>query len=209
MKTILAISWLCFVVLVIQGCHKQSVAPPEPPEKFAESKAQVLEQSIAEGSKSLPTPSEVIDKSEVQSVDPVGNEPLDNAITCLARTIYWEARGENPASMEAIANVVMNRLGHEGFPNTVCGVVKQGHERGACQFSWWCDGRSDDAKEEDAYIVAKEIARKALNRQLVDRTAGALYFHQRNSNPSWSTQYLKTAEIGKFVFYKPHKGEAK
>jgi spore germination cell wall hydrolase CwlJ-like protein len=209
MKTILAISSLCFVALAIQGCHKQSVAPPEPPEKFAESKAQVLEQSIAEGSKSLPTPSEVIDKSEVQSVDPVGNEPLDNAITCLARTIYWEARGENPASMEAIANVVMNRLGHEGFPNTVCGVVKQGHERGACQFSWWCDGRSDDAKEEDAYIVAKEIARKALNRQLVDRTAGALYFHQRNSNPSWSTQYLKTAEIGKFVFYKPHKGEAK
>jgi spore germination cell wall hydrolase CwlJ-like protein len=210
MKNFSAIPLLCLVALVIQGCHKQSVPPPEAPEKSAESKAQVLEQNVAaEGSKSLPTPSEIIDKTEVQTVDPAGNEPLNNAITCLSRTIYWEARGENPASMEAIANVVMNRLGHEGFPNTICEVVKQGHERGACQFSWWCDGRSDDAKDDDAYMVAKEIARKALNRQLVDRTAGALYFHERKSAPNWSTKYIKTAEIGKFVFYKPHKGAAK
>ena len=30
--------------------------------------------------------------------------------------------------MEAIANVVMNRLGHEGFPSTICEIVKQGQE---------------------------------------------------------------------------------
>ena len=86
-------------------------------------------------------------------------------------------------SMEAIANVVMNRLGHKGFPNTICGVVKQGHEQGACQFSWWCDGRSDDAKEDESYALAKEIARKALNRQLKDRTGGAMYFHHRKATP--------------------------
>ena len=63
--------------------------------------------------------------------------------------------------MEAIANVVMNRLGHKGFPNTICGVVKQGKEQGACQFSWWCDGRPDDAKEDEPCSHAKEIARKA------------------------------------------------
>ena len=51
--------------------------------------------------------------------------------------------------MEAIANVVMNRLGHKGFPNTICNVVRQGHEQGSCQFSWWCDGRSDQAKEDE------------------------------------------------------------
>ena len=88
--------------------------------------------------------------------------------------------------MEAIANVVMNRLGHDGFPDTVCSVVKQGHEQGQCQFSWWCDGRSDSAFEEDPYKISKEIARRALNLQLTDATGGALYFHHRNVNPKWA-----------------------
>jgi spore germination cell wall hydrolase CwlJ-like protein len=198
------------LTLLIQGCHKHSEPPAEPAMKTTESKAQALEQNVAfEGSKALPPPSDIISNTEVQAVDPAGKEPLNNAITCLARTIYWEARGESDASMEAIADVVVNRLGHEGFPDTICEVVKQGHERGACQFSWWCDGRPDDAKEDEVYAIAKEIARKALNRQLQDRTAGALYFHQRSVTPSWSAKYVKTAEVGKFVFYKPHKGAAK
>ena len=176
----------------------------------ADSKAAILEQnSAAKGSKASPSPSEIITKTEAQAVDPVGEEPLNHAITCLSRTIYWEAKGEGAAGMEAIANVVMNRLGHKGFPNTICGVVKQGHEQGACQFSWWCDGRSDDAEEGEPYAIAKGIVRKALNRQLTDRTGGALYFHQRKATPSWSSEYIKTVEVGEHVFYKPHGGTAK
>jgi len=212
MKTKLVTLLLCLVALVIQGCNKEGVNVP-PSEQTAESterKAGVLEKNAAaEGSKALPSPSEIIKKTDVQAVDPVGKGPLDDAITCLSRTIYWEARGEGVASMEAVANVVMNRLGHEGFPNTICEVVSQGREQGACQFSWWCDGRSDDAKEDKSYAIAKEIARKALNRQLTDRTGGATYFHQRKATPSWSKEYIKTAEIGTLVFYKPHKGAAK
>jgi spore germination cell wall hydrolase CwlJ-like protein len=187
-----------------------SAADRAPKIKAAESKAEVLEQNAAaEGSKALPSASEIITKSGVQAVDPVGEAPLDDAITCLSRTIYWEARGEGAAGMEVIANVVMNRLGHEGFSNTICEVVMQGSEQGACQFSWWCDGRSDDAKDEKSYTSAKEIARKALNLQLTDRTDGALYFHQRKADPSWSTEYIKTVEVGEFVFYKPHGDSAK
>ena len=123
----------------------------------AKSKAEVLEEKATpEGSKVLPTPAQIITKPQAQAVDPTGEEPLDNAITCLSRSIYWEARGEGDAGMEAIANVVMNRIGHEGFPNTICGVVKQGHEQGACQFSWWCDGRSDDAEEEEPYSTPRK-----------------------------------------------------
>ena len=179
-------------------------------EEAAKGKAEVLEEKAsAEGSKMLPTPAEIITKPEAQAVDPVGEEPLDDAITCLSRTIYWETRGEGAAGMEAVANVVMNRLGHKGFPNTICGVVKQGHEQGACQFSWWCDGRSDDAEEDKSYAIAKEIARKALNRQLTDRTGGALYFHQRKVTPNWSNEYIRTVEVGEHVFYKPAGGKAK
>jgi spore germination cell wall hydrolase CwlJ-like protein len=177
----------------------------------AQGKAKVLEKEIVdEGNKAAPaSPSEKITRSEAQGVDHDGEKSLNDAITCLSRTIYWEARGEQVASMEAIANVVMNRLGHDGFPNTICGVVKQGQEQGACQFSWWCDGRSDDAEEEAPYAIAKEIARKALNRQLTDQTKGATYFHHKKVNPSWSKKYIKTAEIGEFAFYKPHGGKAK
>jgi spore germination cell wall hydrolase CwlJ-like protein len=212
MKAKLLTLLLCLIALVLQGCNEErsNVPPSEPKAESTERKARVLERNAAaEGSKALPSPSEIIRKTEVQAVDPIGKGPLNDAITCLSRTIYWEARGEGAASMEAIANVVMNRLGHEGFPNTICEVVMQGREQRACQFSWWCDGRSDGAKEDESYAIAKEIARKALNRQLTDRTGGALYFHTRKSTPNWSMKYIRTVEVGKFIFYKPHEGAAK
>nr|WP_241177322.1 cell wall hydrolase [Pseudomonas chlororaphis] len=175
--------------------------------EVAQDKAQVLEQKAAD---QQPAPrSETITPPEAQAVDPAGAAPLDDAITCLARSIYWEAKGGAAADMEAVASVVLNRLGHEGFPDTVCAVVKQGSEQHACQFSWWCDGRADQVKEDEPYIAAKEIARKALNQQLADRTHGALYFHDRRVRPAWARQYRKTAETGKFLFYKPQGGSAR
>ena len=198
----------CLAALLLGG--QTTAADRAQKAEAAESKAEILEENAAAtGSKARPTPSETITKPEVQAVDPVGEEPLNDAITCLARTIYWEAKGEGVAGMEAIANVVMNRLGHEGFPNKICDVVRQGHEQGACQFSWWCDGRSDDAEEDQSYSIAKEISRKALNGQLADRTGSALYFHQRNVHPSWSAEYIRTVEIGAHVFYRPGGGVAK
>jgi spore germination cell wall hydrolase CwlJ-like protein len=196
---------VCLTAFFVTGCTN---APDQAEkEKDAKSKAALEEKASAEGRK--PPPAETITKGEAQAVDPSGKERLDDAITCLARTIYWEARNAGVADMEAIANVVMNRLGHEGFPSTICGIVKQGQEQHACQFSWWCDGRPDSAQEEKAYAVAKEIARKALNRELKDPTRGALYFHGRGSRPAWSRKYIRTATIGRHVFYKPRGGKAK
>lgn len=198
----------CFALSLLVG---QAIAADQARKaEIAESKAEVLEEKAApDGSKVLPTPAQLISKPQAQAVDLIGEEPLDGAITCLARSIYWEGRGKDDTGMEAVANVVMNRVGHEGFPNTICGVVKQGHEQGACQFSWWCDGRSDDAKEDESYAIAKEIARKALNRQLEDRTGGSLYFHHRRVVPDWSKEYIRTVEIGEFIFYKPAGSKAK
>ncbi|MCU0119919.1 cell wall hydrolase [Pseudomonas sp. B2M1-30] len=181
-----------------------------PIKEKAEQKAQVLEEKAADKVSAAPAPkSEAITPTEAQAVDPAGAAPLDDPLTCLARSIYWEAKGKDNAEMEAVANVVMNRLGHEGFPDTVCAVVKQGSETKSCQFSWWCDGRSDQVKEDAEYALAKEIAGKALNRQLTDRTHGALYFHDRNVHPGWAREYTKTAETGKFLFYKPAGGDAR
>lgn len=206
MGKILVTFWL--VIFLLAGLA--TAADESQKAETAKSKAGVLEEKVApDGDMMPPSPAQLITKPQAQAVDPTGEEPLNDAITCLARSIYWEARGENDASMEAVANVVMNRVGHEEFPNTICGIVKQGHEQGACQFSWWCDGRSDDAEEKESYSRSKEIARMALNRQLKDRTGGALYFHHRGVSPDWSKEYIRTVEIGEFAFYKPAGGLAK
>lgn len=177
--------------------------------EVAKEKAEALEQAVVtEGSNMSPPDSLIITKPGVQAVDPTGRAPLDDAITCLARAIYWEARGESAATMEAVASVVINRLGHEGFPETVCEVVRQGGEQGSCQFSWWCDGRMDHAENEQSYTYSKEIARRALNGQLPDRIDGGLYFHQRQISPGWGRNFIKTNQIGDLVFYKLRKGVA-
>ncbi|UYG09028.1 cell wall hydrolase [Halomonas sp. M4R1S46] len=199
-------SWRFFVCWLAAGLLVPLAMADESAE-VAERKAAQLEQSVAEAGEDGPdTPAVTIEKPEAQAVDPSGEEPLDDAITCLARSIYWEARGETVADMEAVANVVMNRLAHEGFPDTVCAVVRQGAEQGACQFSWWCDGRVDEADEDAAYAQAKEIARRALNQQLSDRTDGALYFHHRSVFPPWAAEFDKTVDVGRFAFYRPRGG---
>lgn len=199
---------ICCAITLLGG---QALATEQEQQKeVAENKAEVLEQKAAEKGADLPVPkSEAITTSEVQAVDPAGASPLDDAITCLARSIYWEAKGKSTADMEAVASVVMNRLGHEGFPDTVCAVVKQGSESKNCQFSWWCDGRPDKVQEETEYAVAKEIARKALNKQLNDRTNGAMYFHDRTVKPDWARKYIKTTQTNMFFFYKPRGGDAR
>ncbi|MFW0754763.1 cell wall hydrolase [Pseudomonas sp. H11T01] len=199
---------MCLAIAFL-GSH--AIADDEEQKKeVAVDKAQVLEQKAADNTNAAPAPkAEAITPSEVQAVDPAGKAPMDEVITCLARTIYWEAKGGKSADMEAVASVVLNRLGHEGFPGTVCEVVKQGSEKHACQFSWWCDRRSDQVDEDAPYVIAKEIARKALNKQLTDRTHGAMYFHSRKVKPDWARKYIKTAETGKFLFYKPHDDTAR
>ena len=176
----------------------------------AEEKAQALEHDVAtQATDTKPARAETITATEAKAVDPQGAAPLDDTLTCLARTIYWESKGASNEDMQAVASVVLNRVGHDGFPDTVCAVVKDGSERHACQFSWWCDGRADQIKEDEPYQQAKEIARKVLNRQLPDNSRGALYFHDRKVSPDWSKKFLRTAQTGKFVFYKPQNGAAR
>ncbi|QXH33728.1 cell wall hydrolase [Pseudomonas muyukensis] len=178
-------------------------AADSPKAAIAEDKAQALEEKVVEDAPP-PKPQETLKPSEVQAVDPAGQAPMDDSITCLARTIYWEAKGADDRDMRAVASVVLNRLGHDGFPNSICAVVKQGVESKSCQFSWWCDGRPDQVEEAERYAVAKEIARKALNQQLKDPTGGALYFHDRNVKPDWAKAYRKSAETRHFLFYRPN-----
>ncbi len=134
---------------IVMLCLSQAVACESLLQsKSTERKAEILEHKLTNGNSGSPAPSEIITQPEAQALDSDGTAPIDDTFICLARTIYWEARGQETVALEAVASIVINRLNHEEFPNTICTVVKQGHEQGACQFSWWCDGRSDDAEAE-------------------------------------------------------------
>src|SRR6476660_5886742 len=67
---------------------------------------------------------------------------FDRSLQCLTQAIYYEARNQSDDGERAVAQVVLNRVRHPAFPNTVCGVVYQGAVRpgGGCQFTFTCDG---------------------------------------------------------------------
>lgn len=135
----------------------------------------------------------------VQSAVAIDGDDLQ----CLALTIYFESRGQGPAAQNAVAFVVLNRVADPAFPNSVCGVAKQGGtERYRCQFSWFCDGRSDVPTEKASWREAKMRARAALTGRLKDPTYGATYFHHVRVNPSWSGSVEQTAQLGPHVFYR-------
>ena len=124
-------------------------------------------------------------------------------LECLALTIYWESRGQGPAAQNAVAFVVLNRVADPAFPDTICGVAKQGGtQRYKCQFTWYCDGRSDVPTEKSSWREAQARARGALQGRLKDPTFGATYFHHVRVSPSWRGSFEQTAQLGPHLFYR-------
>ena len=73
-------------------------------------------------------------------------------MNCLAKNIYFESRDQPYIGRLAVAQVTMNRVKSEEFPDTICDVVTQGGERKhRCQFSWYCDGEIDIPTDQDAW----------------------------------------------------------
>ena len=129
---------------------------------------------------------------------------------CLAQNIYYEARGSNRADRIAVADVVLNRMQDTRYPDTICGVVRQGErnadgsmKRNRCQFSWYCDGKSDWPRDTDAWVDAQMIAYSILflndNRGL---TEGATHYHADYVNPSWARTKQLVGRIGVHVYYR-------
>ncbi|SFJ23602.1 cell wall hydrolase [Albimonas pacifica] len=128
--------------------------------------------------------------------------PLEDPLTCLARTVYFESRGRGDREQTAVAWVVLNRAEAEGYPDDVCAVVKQGGSARPCQFSWFCDGRPDEAGHAREYAQSLNVAQKVLSGEVEDPTGGATMFHNRTVRPSWTRRARLMAEIGAHFFWK-------
>ena len=137
---------------------------------------------------------------------------LETAFMCLALNTYHEAKNQSMIGQIATAQVVMNRVADSRYPNTVCEVVKQGPKykgsdipvRHKCQFSWHCDGKSDEPKRDsEAWFKAQDYARIVLSGRIaLDVTEGATHYHATYVKPSWAKTKTRTTRIEKHIFYR-------
>jgi hypothetical protein len=122
---------------------------------------------------------------------------------CMARAIYFEARGESTLGQLAVANVILNRVATDVYPDTVCGVVFQNQQRrNACQFSFACDGQSDVPRSGRYWDQAIRVATQAMsgNRRIL-AVEGATHYHADYVQPRWASAMRYIKKIGRHIFY--------
>lgn len=123
---------------------------------------------------------------------------------CLATAVYFEARGEPEIGQAAVAQVILNRVESEAYPDTVCDVVYQNmHRRNACQFSFACDGHADRISENKAWKRAKRVASQVVEgRSFPAAVQTATHYHADYVRPYWARKMRKLTAIGRHVFYR-------
>ena len=122
-------------------------------------------------------------------------------IQCMAHVMYFEARGEGAVGMAAVGYVVLNRMAHPKFPNSVCGVVYDRNRRG-CQFSWTCDGKPDHVRNGAAYAQAREIALDVMSTRLIENPIDdSIFFRHHRTHSRYAHSQRLVAHIGQHKFF--------
>jgi spore germination cell wall hydrolase CwlJ-like protein len=125
------------------------------------------------------------------------------ALDCLTSAIYYEAATESDEGKRAVAQVVLNRMRHPAYPNTVCGVVFQGSQRATgCQFTFTCDGSLVRAPMASYWNRARAIAQEALAGKVYAPVGWATHYHTNYVVPYWSSSLVKVAVVGTHIFYR-------
>lgn len=124
------------------------------------------------------------------------------ALQCMTQAVYYEAAYEPLQGRRAVAQVVLNRVRHPAFPNSVCGVVYQGSNQRVCQFSFTCDGSLNRKPSPAAWAAAEAVAREALT-GYVERSVGqATHYHANYVSPYWAPKLTKISQLGAHIFYR-------
>jgi spore germination cell wall hydrolase CwlJ-like protein len=122
---------------------------------------------------------------------------------CLAKAVYYEAAVEPPDGQAAVAQVVLNRLRHPGYPKSVCGVVFEGSLRPTgCQFSFTCDGSLARVPDPKLWANAQLVAKRALGGYVMKAVGTATHYHADYVAPYWAPTLYKITQIGRHIFYR-------
>ena len=125
------------------------------------------------------------------------------ALQCLASAVYYEAGNQDEDGARAVAQVVLNRVRHPAFPNTVCGVVYEGSTRSTgCQFTFTCDGSLTREPDAAGWRRARTIADDALSGAVYAAVGWATHYHADYVLPTWASSMAKNAVVGDHLFYR-------
>ncbi|MGE0827838.1 MAG: cell wall hydrolase [Hyphomonadaceae bacterium] len=140
----------------------------------------------------------------ITNVPDVGAEALNQGeLRCLSEAIFYEARGESYRGQVAVAQVVMNRVRSKHYPNSICGVVYQGHQRATgCQFTFTCDGSLNRRPRGRAWERAQNIAAQVMLGYTRSVVGGSTHYHTTAVNPVWSAMLVRTTQVGDHLFYR-------
>ena len=135
---------------------------------------------------------------------------------CMAEAIYFEAGNQPLVGKIAVAAVILNRVYSMDYPDSICEVVHQGPVRESwkkngvfypiknkCQFSYYCDGRSDIPKFGPTWEDCLMVAEWALQDEwFIDQVEGATHYHASYVHPNWADYMQRVVQIQDHVFYK-------
>lgn len=130
------------------------------------------------------------------------DQRFELALDCLAQAVYYEAGSESDAGQRAVAQVVLNRVRHPAFPNTVCGVVYQGASLATgCQFTFTCDGSLARRPSAWGWDRARRVALAALSGWVEPRVGTSTHYHASYVLPYWASSLDKVLTVGAHNFY--------
>lgn len=115
----------------------------------------------------------------------------------LAEVIVYEARSEPVEGKRLVAQVVLNRIEHPRWPDTLEEVVHQ-----PSQFSYVQDMHKQRTPTKEDWTNAKVVAYNVLHGLVEDKSDGAVFYHQKSIKPFWAKHMQLTAQIENHVFYK-------
>ena len=128
---------------------------------------------------------------------------MDNEIEIFAKTLYGEARGEGVSGIEAVANVIINRLKKPcWWGRTIKEICLK-----PMQFSCWNTDDpnrkklTEDLSQEPIFDVCKRVAVRAVHGLLPDSTKGATHYHTLSVHPKWANALVPNTQIGNHLFY--------
>ena len=132
-----------------------------------------------------------------------------NGLDCLVEAVYHEARSENMIAQIAVANVVLQRVRDKRYPDTICEVVHQAEKwkgrivRNRCQFSYYCDGKTEKMKDYASLMRSVNISSLVLQGIMLYRTMGATHYHAYYVRPYWAMKkrFKKLGRVGSHIFY--------
>jgi spore germination cell wall hydrolase CwlJ-like protein len=125
---------------------------------------------------------------------------------CLTEAIYYEAGNQGELGKEAVALVVLNRVGAPKRPKTICGVVSQAHvvqDVKICQFSFWCETKRKPVPEvwKESQKIAQRVLQNYWKRDILSKYDKAVYFHADYVKPQWRKHKVYLGKIDKHLFY--------